>query len=80
MKGMTWNLSQGGMQLEVQDLAAGATVQLSFTLPQPSIGVEATGEVAWSRDDRQGIHFVKMSVEHQEIVRDFIAQVGLSPK
>jgi CheY-like chemotaxis protein len=80
LKGMTWNLSQGGMQLEVQGLEPGTTVQLSFTLPQPPIGVEATGEVAWSKDDRQGIHFVKMSVEHQEIVRDFIAQVGLSPK
>ncbi|MGA8152222.1 MAG: response regulator [Terriglobales bacterium] len=80
LKGMTWNLSQGGMQLEVQDLAPGETVQLSFTLPQPPIGIEATGMVAWSKDDRQGIHFVKMSVEHQEIVRDFIAQVGLSPK
>jgi CheY-like chemotaxis protein len=80
LTGMTWNLSQGGMQLEVRDLTPGETLQLSFTLPQPPLGVEASGVVVWAKDERQGIHFTKMSVEHQEIVRDFIAQVGLSPK
>jgi CheY-like chemotaxis protein len=80
LTGATWNLSQGGMQLEVPDLTAGETVQLSFTLPQPPAGVEAIGLVAWTKEKRQGIRFMKMSVEHQEIVRDFIAQVELSPK
>jgi CheY-like chemotaxis protein len=80
LTGATWNLSQGGMQLEVPDLTPGETVQLSFMLPQPPVGVEAIGLVAWAKDKRQGIRFIKMSVEHHEIVRDFIAQVGLSPK
>jgi CheY-like chemotaxis protein len=80
MTGTAWNLSQGGMQLEVPDLSPGETVQLSFTLPQPPVGVEAIGLVAWAEKKRQGIHFVKMSVEHQEIVRAFINQVVLSPK
>ncbi len=78
--GVTWNLSQGGMQLEVQDLAIGDTVQPSFRLPRPPLTIEATGVVAWAKDDRQGIHFTRMSVEHQEIVRDFIAQLALSPR
>jgi CheY-like chemotaxis protein len=78
--GTTWNLSQGGMELEAGALAAGETVQLSFTLPRPPLGIEALGVVVWARDDRQGIHFTKMSVEHQEIVRDFIADVGLRPQ
>jgi len=80
MKGVTWNISQGGMQLEVQGLAVGDNVQLSFTLPQPPLGVEATGVVVWLKDERQGIHFINMNVEHQEIVRDFIAQVGVAPR
>jgi CheY-like chemotaxis protein len=80
LAGMTWNLSQGGMQLEIRDLAPDETVQLSFRLPEPAVGIEAIGVVAWAKDDRQGVHFTKMSVEHQEIVRDFITQLGLSPK
>jgi DNA-binding response OmpR family regulator len=79
LKGTSWNLSQGGMQLEVEDLTPGDTVQLSFTLPQPPLGIEATAVVIWIKDERQGIQFIKMSVQHQEIVRNFIAQVSGSP-
>jgi CheY-like chemotaxis protein len=78
--GTTWNLSQGGMELEAGALAPGEQVQLSFTLPSPPLGIEAIGEVVWAREERQGIHFSKMSVEHQEIVRNFIAHVGLRPE
>jgi CheY-like chemotaxis protein len=78
--GMTWNLSQGGMQIEVPGLQAGDTIQLSFRLPRPPLIIEATAMVAWSKEDRQGIHFVRMSVEHQQIVRDFVGQLTLSPK
>src|SRR3981081_287486 len=33
MRGMSWNLSQGGMQVEVSDLHAKDTVRVSFLLP-----------------------------------------------
>src|SRR5712691_8172625 len=33
IRGMTWNLSQGGMQLEASDLHVKDTVRLSFRLP-----------------------------------------------
>jgi CheY-like chemotaxis protein len=78
--GTAWNLSQGGVQLEVAGLSCGETVQLSIRLPEPPIGIEAMGVVAWANDDRQGVHFTRMSVEHQEMVRDFIIRSGLSPK
>jgi CheY-like chemotaxis protein len=80
LTGATWNLSQGGMQLEVVGLAPEETVELSFRLPAPPLTVEATGVVTWAKDGRQGIYFTRMSVEHQEIVRNFIAQSTLSPK
>lgn len=78
--GMTWNLSQGGMQIEVPGLQCGEKVQVSFRPPNPRVLIEASGIVAWVKDDRQGIHFTAMSVEHQQIVRDFIGQLTLSPR
>lgn len=80
LTGMTWNLSQGGMQIEVPGLLCGEKVHLSFRPPSPRVLIEATGIVAWSKDDRQGIHFTAMSVEYQQIVRNFIGQLTLSPR
>jgi CheY-like chemotaxis protein len=79
VNGISWNLSQGGMQLEVRDLPVGETVQLSFRLPRPPVVIQATGVVVWANDERQGVFFTKMPLEHQAIVRDFIAQVMTSP-
>lgn len=76
---ISWNLSQGGMQVEVRDLAVGETVQLSFRLPRPPVIIEAAGVVVWANDERQGVFFTKMTLEHQTIVRDFVAQVMTSP-
>jgi DNA-binding response OmpR family regulator len=79
LTGTSWNLSQGGMQLQVEGLTPGGKVQLSFTIPQPPLGIEATGVVVWVEGERQGIQFTKMTVEHQERVRNFIAHESGSP-
>jgi CheY-like chemotaxis protein len=79
LNGISWNLSQGGMQLEVQGLKIGDTVQLAFTLPLPRVAIEAIGVVAWAKGERQGVYFTQMKVEHQVMVRDFITQVETSP-
>ena len=80
LKGTTWNLSQGGMEVEVDNLEREQRVQLWFRLPEHPIRIEASGVVAWMADTRQGIHFTDMSLEYQEIVRDFVAQAMLLPK
>jgi|HubBroStandDraft_6_1064221.scaffolds.fasta_scaffold00308_5 CheY-like chemotaxis protein len=80
LMGTAWNLGQGGVQLEVAGLSRGETLELSFRLSQPPIAIEATGVVAWAKDGRQGINFIRMSIEHQEIVREFITRLELSPK
>jgi CheY-like chemotaxis protein len=80
LTGTAWNLSQGGVQVEVAGLSRGETVELYLRLSQPPIGVEATGVVVWAQDDRQGINFTRMSIEHQEIVREFITRLELSPQ
>jgi CheY-like chemotaxis protein len=79
LKGLSWNISQGGMQLEVQGLALRDTVQVTFMLPKPRVWIEAIGVVAWAEGERQGIHFTDMKVEYQAVVRDFIEQVETSP-
>jgi CheY-like chemotaxis protein len=73
--GMTWNLSQGGIQLEVGDLQSKDSVRLSFRLPVSGVSIDATGTVAWARENRQGIQFTTLSTSVQQSIRDYIAEV-----
>jgi len=79
-RGQTWNISQGGMQIEVGSLKEDDCVRLSFSLPGSAAVIEAAGIVAWSKAERQGIHFTHMSMQSQEIIRNFIRHLELSPK
>lgn len=74
-KGRTWNLSQGGMQVEAGHLASGDKVRVSFRLPGLGITIDAQGTVVWGKEDRQGIQFAKLSKEALETIRQFISQV-----
>jgi len=80
LRGQTWNLSQGGIQIEVGNLNDADSVRLSFTLPGSANPIETFGVVAWAKNDRQGIHFTQMSLQHQQEIRNFISQLELSPK
>ena len=79
-EGRTWNLSQGGMLVEVEGLSPNDTVLLSFRLPTTTTLIEADATVVWAKEERQGIHFTKMSAQHQELIRDFITRAELPPK
>jgi len=72
LNGLIWNISQGGIQLEVAGLELGSTVRISFILPQPATVIRAQGVVAWERGGRQGLYFTEMSVENQEMVRAYV--------
>jgi CheY-like chemotaxis protein len=72
LSGLTWNISQGGIQLEVAGLKLGDTVWMSFIMPQSGTVIKAQGEVVWAQDNRQGLYFTEMSVESQETVRAHI--------
>jgi len=80
LTGRTWNLSQGGMQIEAGSLAEDDTVKLSFKLPGSAAPIEAFGVVAWAKEDRQGVYFTKMSVPHQDEIRHYISRVEVSPR
>ncbi len=75
IRGMSWNLSQTGMQVEVFGLEPGNVVQLSFRLPPSRENIDATGVVVWVGENRQGIQFKKMSAHNQELIRNFIGEL-----
>src|SRR5258708_8097871 len=74
IRGMTWNLSQGGMQVEASDLQSKDRVRLSFRLPVSGVSIDATGTVAWAGEKRQGMQFASLSAPAQHSIRDYIAE------
>jgi CheY-like chemotaxis protein len=75
IRGMTWNLSHGGMQVEVGGLQLKDKVRLSFRLPVSGVSLEAAGTVIWTKEDRQGIQFTNVSTQNEQSIRKFIAEV-----
>jgi CheY-like chemotaxis protein len=73
--GVSWNLSQGGMLVEVENLRPKEAVQLSFRLPVSGVLIEADGTVVWGDSKRQGIQFTNVSAKNQECIRQFIIEV-----
>src|SRR6267154_57426 len=70
------NLSQGGLQLRVDDgFDVNEASRISFALPGTDLGVHAQVEVAWS-DNRGniGIRFVKMASQMKSTLRLWLAQ------
>ena len=75
LRGVSWNLSHGGMQVEVGGLQAKDAIRLSFQLPVSAVKVDGAGIVVWANEQRQGIQFTKVSAQCQESIRQFIAEV-----
>src|ERR1700687_598961 len=75
LRGVTWNLSQSGMQVEVGNLQPKDTVRLSFRLPVSGLSLEAAGTVVWTKETRQGIQFTDVSRQNEESIRKFIAEL-----
>jgi CheY-like chemotaxis protein len=77
--GRTWNLSQGGIQVEVDSLRPSESVHLTFNLPNSAIVIDAFGTVVWAKDGRQGIRFTKMSAQNEQQIQTLIDQIEPSP-
>jgi CheY-like chemotaxis protein len=75
LRGVSWNLSQGGMQVEVDDLKPKDLVRLSFQLPISGVIIDAAGIVVWEKEKRQGIQFTNVSAQSQQSIRHFMAEV-----
>jgi CheY-like chemotaxis protein len=74
MQGVSWNLSSGGIQVEIGNLRPGDAVKLSWRLPRSGIAIEAAGVVIWEKGQRQGIQFTKMSTQTRETLQQYIAE------
>jgi len=75
LRGVSWNLSQGGMQVEVDDLKLKDIVRLSFQLPISGVTIDVAGIVVWGKEKRQGIQFTNVSAQSQQSIRQFMAEV-----
>jgi CheY-like chemotaxis protein len=73
VRGVTWNLSQGGMLVEVGGLEAKDAVRLAFLLPMSAVAIDAIGIVVWGNEKRQGIQFTNVGAQSQQAIRQFIA-------
>jgi CheY-like chemotaxis protein len=75
VRGTSWNLSQGGMQVEVGGLKPKDAVRLSFELPVSGVVIDVAGVVVWGKESRQGIQFTAVSAQSQQSIRQFMAEV-----
>jgi CheY-like chemotaxis protein len=75
LRGVSWNLSQGGMQVEVGGLKPKDAVRLSFQLPISDVVIEAAGIVMWVNENRQGIQFTNVGAQSQQSIRQFMVEV-----
>jgi len=75
LRGVSWNLSQGGMQVEVSDLKPKDAVRLSFQLPISDVVIEAAGIVVWGNEKRQGIQFTSVGAQSEQSIRQFMVEV-----
>jgi CheY-like chemotaxis protein len=74
LRGRSWNLSHGGMQIEVEGLTPGQNVRVSFQLPVSEVAIEASGVIAWVNPNRQGIRFTSVSERDLTSIRTFVGE------
>lgn len=74
LSGKSWNLSQGGLQVEVDGLKVDDKVEVSFRLPDSQVPIDAAGEVVWAEAELQGIRFTSVGAHSQSEIRRTIAQ------
>ena len=77
MRGMSWNISPGGILFEASRLRPGDQVKLQFRLPANNISVNAVGVVA-RIDERQraGVQFVHVDDAGRDAIRELVDQVN----
>jgi c-di-GMP-binding flagellar brake protein YcgR len=74
LRGVTWNLSECGIQVELPELQRKAKVQLTFRLPVSGTIIDALGAVVWRSERRHGIKFQQVGEQSQQSIRDFIGE------
>jgi PilZ domain len=74
MRGVTRNISESGIQVELPGLPKKANVQLTFRLLPSGTIIDVRGFVVWASGRRHGIRFNQMGNQSHESIRHFIEQ------
>jgi len=73
-RGVTWNLSRTGMQVENSRVKPKEVVRLSFRLSVSGVAIEAVGTVLWEHNKRLGIRFTDVGVESRQSISQYIKE------
>jgi hypothetical protein len=76
IRGVSRNLSEGGMLVEVSGLKPKDGVQLSFRSPISGVAIDAAGTVIWGDDKRHGIQLTYMGGQSQRSIQEYIANAS----
>ena len=77
IRGVTRNLSENGMQVELPDLEKRANVHLTFRLPGSDTIIDTFGTVIWLSEKRQGIKFKQIGAQSRSSIRHFVEKCRL---
>jgi PilZ domain len=72
LRGVTRNISERGIEVELPELRKRANVRLEFRLPGSDSMIDATGAVIWVLGKRNGIKFKFVGEQSQKSLRQFI--------
>ena len=73
-RGVSWNLSQAGMQVEGSNLNPKGSIQLSFRLPGSGVAVDAVGSLVWEHNKRHGIRFTHVGAQSRLSILQYIRE------
>lgn len=74
IRGVSWNLGEGGMQVDVSSLKSNETVQLSFRLPVSGLAVDAEGVGIWGDENRHGIQFIRVGTQSRQSIHPYVTE------
>ena len=73
-RGVSWNFSQAGIQVEVSTLKPKGAIQLSFRLPASGVAVDAVGSLVWQHNRRHGIRFIHVGPQSRLSILQFVRE------
>jgi hypothetical protein len=71
-RGVTRDLSERGIQVELPELKKKTKVQLTFRLPVTETMIDVLGAVVWRTNRQHGIKFKYLGGQSHDSVRHFI--------
>lgn len=72
-RGVSWNLSEAGIQVEVSQLKPKGQIQLSFRLPVSGVAVDAVGTLVWQHNRRHGIRFTHVGAQSRRSILQYVS-------